>query len=240
MEIIKMYGYIYKTTNLLNNKIYVGKHKCEIFIGNKYLGSGKHIRAAIIKYGKENFIVELLEECYSKEDLNKKEQYWIKSLDARNINIGYNISIGGDGEGTPGHAPTFTGPHSEESKQKNREGTRNWNLSRSKEDYKQVSEHHVGSKIMNNGFEQKWVWKDEIQSYLDNGWKIGSCKKRNRDYSSMRGEGNPNYNNTKLKNTIWVFKVVGDKIEKHQINISEYERYKAEGFERGMKPHYNK
>lgn len=232
-----MYGYIYKTTNLLNNKIYIGKHKCEKFIGNKYLGSGKYIKAAIKKYGKENFTVNLLEECFSKQDLNFKEKYWIEILNSRNPNIGYNISIGGDGEGIPGHAPSFIGPHTEESKQKNREGTRNWNLSRSKEDYKQVSEQHKGSKIMNNGIEQKWVWKNQIQKYLDLGWKFGSCKKRNRDYSSMKGEGNPNYNNKKLRNTIWVFRVFNDKIEKHQINVNDFEKYKSEGFERGMKPH---
>lgn len=51
-----MYGYIYKTTNLINNKIYIGQHKVkEEKIDNSYYGSGKLIIQAIKKYGKENF-----------------------------------------------------------------------------------------------------------------------------------------------------------------------------------------
>lgn len=34
-----MYGYIYKTTNLLNKKIYIGQHKCRVF-DSDYYGSG--------------------------------------------------------------------------------------------------------------------------------------------------------------------------------------------------------
>jgi hypothetical protein len=47
------YGYIYKTTNLINGKIYIGQHKgC---LSSHYIGSGKLIRWAINKYGKRNF-----------------------------------------------------------------------------------------------------------------------------------------------------------------------------------------
>ena len=54
-----MYGYIYKTTNLLNSKIYVGQKKSNIFLEEKYLGSGVRLNSAIKSYGKENFTVEL-------------------------------------------------------------------------------------------------------------------------------------------------------------------------------------
>ena len=56
-----MYGYIYITTNLLNGKKYIGKHKSSEFEFDKYYGSGKYIKAAIKKYGLENFKCELLE-----------------------------------------------------------------------------------------------------------------------------------------------------------------------------------
>ena len=45
-----MYGYIYKTTNLINGKIYIGQHKSEEY-DSSYYGSGKLIRRAIEKYG---------------------------------------------------------------------------------------------------------------------------------------------------------------------------------------------
>lgn len=85
---------IYKTTNLLNNKIYIGQDSKN----NKYyMGSGKLITQAIKKYGRENFIKEILCECASKEELNQKEIYWINELNATNRKIGYNITKGGEG-----------------------------------------------------------------------------------------------------------------------------------------------
>ena len=73
-----MYGYIYKTTNLINNKTYIGQHKAKQFEPNKYIGSGLTMLKAIKKYGKNNFKCEFLEECESKEILNQREIYWIK------------------------------------------------------------------------------------------------------------------------------------------------------------------
>jgi group I intron endonuclease len=82
---------IYKTTNLIDGKIYVGQDK---YNRNSYLGSGTWICNVIKKYGKENFRKEILEHC-SLEELNDKEQYWIKELDSMNPGIGYNLTAGG-------------------------------------------------------------------------------------------------------------------------------------------------
>lgn len=85
--------YIYKITNKLNGKFYIGQHKTvknEPF--DRYWGSGKLIKEAINKYGKENFTKEIIEEC-TKENINEREIYWIDKLNAREGN--YNISIGG-------------------------------------------------------------------------------------------------------------------------------------------------
>lgn len=87
--------HIYKTTNLLNGKIYIGQTSKSI--DTKYLGSGKIILKAVKKYGKSNFIREILEECNSKEHMNEREKYWINKLDSNNRNKGYNVSIGGEG-----------------------------------------------------------------------------------------------------------------------------------------------
>ena len=57
-----MYGYIYKTTNLINGKIYVGQHKCsKNSIDESYIGSGIYLKHAIEYYGKNNFKCEILE-----------------------------------------------------------------------------------------------------------------------------------------------------------------------------------
>ena len=89
-----MFGYIYKITNLKNNKIYIGQHKGEVF-DKRYFGSGKIIKLAFEKYGKENFKIEILEWCNSFEELNKKEEYYIEHYNSRNNDIGYNIRLGG-------------------------------------------------------------------------------------------------------------------------------------------------
>ena len=91
-----MYGYIYKTTNLINEKIYIGQHKGKT-IDNKYFGSGILIKRSLKKYGKENFKCELIDNADNKSDLDSKEIYWIEKLDSRNIEIGYNIVSGGNG-----------------------------------------------------------------------------------------------------------------------------------------------
>ncbi len=85
---------IYKTINLINRKIYVGKDS-----RNKasYYGSGIVLNYAIKKYGKENFKKETLDTAKNFEELNEKEIFWIKELDACNTNIGYNRAPGGAG-----------------------------------------------------------------------------------------------------------------------------------------------
>ena len=55
-----MYGYIYKTTNLITNKFYIGKREKSIF-DEKYYGSGKYLKNSINKYGLENFSREIIE-----------------------------------------------------------------------------------------------------------------------------------------------------------------------------------
>lgn len=58
--------YIYLTTNHINGKRYIGKHYGEL--NDSYLGSGNLIKAAIEKYGKENFSKEILYISQSEEE----------------------------------------------------------------------------------------------------------------------------------------------------------------------------
>ena len=91
-----VYGYIYKTTNKINNKVYIGQHTADTF-NPSYLGSGNLIRRAVEKYGSYNFSVELLEYAYSKEHLNYLEKLYINKYNSTDKSLGYNIATGGQG-----------------------------------------------------------------------------------------------------------------------------------------------
>lgn len=87
--------YIYKTTNLINNKQYIGKHYGEL--NDDYIGSGILMQRAISKYGKVNFKKEIL--CISKneEENRLNEDKFIRKYDAVNRDDFYNLCYGGQG-----------------------------------------------------------------------------------------------------------------------------------------------
>lgn len=92
---MSFYGIIYKTTNLINGNFYIGKtirkgRKLEI-----YLGSGRILRKAILKYGSHSFEKEVLWTCDNEDQLNRMERLWIKLLSPN-----YNIAEGGEGGNT--------------------------------------------------------------------------------------------------------------------------------------------
>ena len=91
---------IYKTTNLINGKVYIGKDKHN---NEKYLGSGKILKQAIEKYGKDNFKKEILEECKDEKIWLEREIYWIEYFNS--TKIGYNIALGGNGGDTISNNP---------------------------------------------------------------------------------------------------------------------------------------
>jgi len=91
---------VYKTTNLLNGKFYVGKDSHN---DPTYLGSGKLLRRAFKKYGIENFKKEIIDTATTDKELNKKEIFWIFKLNA--IKEGYNIAVGGSGGDTISNNP---------------------------------------------------------------------------------------------------------------------------------------
>ena len=87
-----MIGFIYKTTCLVNDKIYIGKHEGSEDDG--YIGSGKMFQRALRKYGKENFKREILRRCETLHELRIWEHVYIKKYHSQNHEIGYNIADG--------------------------------------------------------------------------------------------------------------------------------------------------
>ena len=87
--------WIYKITNIQNNKVYIGQtirpikdrfHRHINDAMNNVLDT--HFARAIRKYGKENFIIEEIDSADNQNELNEKEQYWIRYYDS--ISNGYN------------------------------------------------------------------------------------------------------------------------------------------------------
>lgn len=91
-----MIGYIYKTTNKINQKIYIGKHQSSEY-DDKYFGSGKILRRAIEKYGLDNFTNEIIDTADTDEELNEKEKYYIEYYKNSYGKDCYNLAKGGDG-----------------------------------------------------------------------------------------------------------------------------------------------
>jgi group I intron endonuclease len=94
---------IYETTNKINGKRYIGKDKHN---NPNYLGSGKILNKAIKKYGKENFVKNILEHCDSEDHMAERERHWIKITNAQSSDVYYNIGPGGDGGDNITNNPT--------------------------------------------------------------------------------------------------------------------------------------
>ena len=193
-----MKSVIYKITNLVNNKIYIGSAKTHNTRRNQHFSalklnyhSNPHLQNAVNKYGLENFTFEILEYC-PEENLIKRETEIVHELDARNPNIGYNILD-----------PTNNRlglKHSEESKLKMKESALkyfrlNGSRKHSKETKQKMSEAAKGKTI--------------------------SEETRKKFYDRMRGKNigkdNPFYGKTHTKETI-------DKIKQTNGWIKNYKK----------------
>lgn len=134
--------FIYKITNKINNKIYIGqtispnnrwgKHK---YYGKNPQITKQFIHYAMSKYGHENFSFEILDTCLKKEADTIEDQY-INKYDSRNPQFGYNIKPGGNSRGS--------WRQSEETKKRMSE---TWYSYRSAETFKKISNSNRGKKL---------------------------------------------------------------------------------------------
>ena len=94
---------IYCIQNIRNSKRYIGysvdikirwsDHRCDLKY-NRH--DNDYLQASYNKYGLENFVIYLIEEC-DKSKLKEREIYYIQYFDSANKSIGYNLTKGGDG-----------------------------------------------------------------------------------------------------------------------------------------------
>jgi len=232
---------IYKTTNLISGKIYIGQ---ETNFNRYYYGSGLKIKKAIKKYGKSNFNKEIICYCENKIDMDEKEKFFIKAFDVTNKLIGYNIAEGGEGgpffkghhhtkktkENMSKHRKTLVGPlssmygkkHSEETKKKWRENRKGklvgplngmYGKTHTEMAKKKMSRPHWGS---SNGMYGK-KHSEECKSHLR---------------QIMTGIGNPFFgkrHTDKTKNIIRLRMLKGNKLPtKEEFSVIYHSRSNAE------------
>ena len=121
-----MRHYVYKITNTANGKYYYGIHSCnKDFFDDNYYGTGKLVKAAVQKYGKEHFKREVLQEFSTRQKASDFERFIVGPYFI-NREDNYNLCVGGDDAGILGFK------HSEEAKAKisARSKNQNWSTER--------------------------------------------------------------------------------------------------------------
>lgn len=90
-----MHYIVYRITNVLNNKIYIGKHQTKD-LNDGYMGSGKLLRLSIAKHGIENFQKEIIFQFDNENDMNVKEAELVNEEFCVRDDT-YNLCVGGKG-----------------------------------------------------------------------------------------------------------------------------------------------
>ena len=222
---------IYKTTNLINGKIYIGK---DVINNKNYLGSGLLIKKSIKKYGRTNFKKEILETCSTLEELSSREKYWILEFKSTDRKIGYNITDGGSGGVT-----WWNTPKQKENYHKLQLGSLKFN--RSEEGRKFLSEN--SKRMWKNPNHKKLIsdklkgreitWNDKISNSIKEWHKSNPISKETRKLISEKNRIKMTGKDFKpisdeIKNKIVEFynecgpKTISLKLKKQNINVSSY------------------
>ena len=155
---------IYKISNLVNGKFYIGQHKTDNLEDN-YWGSGFCIRNAIKKYGIENFVFEVLIDLKNEEEMNLLEELVVNEEFIKRDDV-YNLKTGGS-----------RGKYSFESRMKSsmsHKGQKAWNkgIKMSEEFVQKNRMSHIGQKAWNKG--KTNIYSAETKKKMSKN-RIGKC-----------------------------------------------------------------
>lgn len=224
----KVYGIIYRTTNLVNGRMYIGKHVVsEDYDGSfdGYLGSGTLLKRAINFYGEDKFMRETLKECFSEEELCLEEEKFLRENHCAENPVYYNqINSNYLGGRCSGYK------HSDETKEKIRESSIKRGISDETREKMLVSRqgiHPIQSEEKKNSLRKYWESPEGNsrklqQSESMKGNKYAEGFKQSESTKQKRSES--------LTGKVWVHK--GS--DKTRVDLEDLDKYLSEGWVQGL------
>lgn len=182
VKVEKKHNYFYRITNQMNWKYYFGIHSTNK-LDDGYLGTGKLIKEAISKYGKENFVKTIIQDYPTRKEASDHEKLAVTITQVED-EMCYNVKTGGDNE--------TTYKHSEETKIKFRQNNLGKKLLDSTK--KKISEALSGENNPNFG-KTIPAHQKEILSKTHKG-KVLSKETRQKMSESRSGEKNYGFGQT--------------------------------------------
>ena len=209
----KKYHFTYRTTNLINNRYYLGMHSTNR-TDDGYLGSGKRLYYELNKYGRDNFKFKILKQFNSREELVQAEINLITEQDLKNPNC-LNCKPGGQG-----------GLSSEEHRRKFLEGAKSTQFSHSK------NPSHSAEKKKRSSEKMLQMWS-EGKIPIRRGCFLQGEKHRPETIEKMKGHTRQQGEKNSQYGKRWIYRE--DLQKSKAIHSSELEKYISLGWSLGRR-----
>ena len=204
---------VYKATNLVNNKIYIGITTKALSVRikghiNDSIKPKYFFQRAINKYGRENFNWEIIDQAETLEELRSKEIEYIKNYNSTDKNIGYNITNGGAGVALSGPKNYMYGKkRTEEQNEKSRQRLKG-------KTYEELYGPEIAKELKEKGRKRRLGKKysvETIQKCKDNAYWKGKghlrCKETHpmlgKHSRQLFGEANPMFGRRRKDGESW-------------------------------------